>query len=229
MKLKNGLSVGVISTVFLYVCGFLWQYAYLGIITDHIGWIKVFSTDYIYLGVMALIFTLNSIFWKFAIFFVFSYWLCRTGYFGKIMRDALGVISPKIKKRVGIFFYNQGIVKQDFIKSYITDFVIKIVFYVAVLGFLIRLPLAIIDEATLHLANRLAYGPIDILCKKNGDCYKGKILYASDKQFYFYDYSGGVNYANGKVLVISISEAFLKLDWNLKSKEIVNQMVEKNT
>ena len=60
MKLKNGLSVGVISTVFLYVCGFLWQYAYLGIITDHIGWIKVFSTDYIYLGVMALIFTLNS-------------------------------------------------------------------------------------------------------------------------------------------------------------------------
>lgn len=222
-KLVNRLSFGATVTVFLYVIGFLWQYAYLGSVTDHVGWIKIVTVDYLYLGVMAVIFTVPPIYIALAaIFFTFFY----SGYLISFINSAwVKLLFIIYEKRDRNRFYCYADKALSF--GFSADF-FKFVFCLYALVILFVLPSKVISNAKNHLAYRLSSGPVDILCVNEGDCYKGKILYTNDKQFYFYSYEGFTDYRKGRLLIIGINDASLNLDWYQKGKKQVEHIVEAN-
>lgn len=218
--LKSGLSLGVIATIVLYTSGFIWQYAYLASVTDHLGWIKIVTTDYIHLGVLALMFTFDSK--VFAIVAV-SLVIYFSGIFGYSFRLFWLNRTDIQRRKMWSFINGLGFSDFKFSRSFF-----KLVIYLIVLVFAFRLPLEIIERARESLYYRLANGPLDILCENEGDCHKGKVLYISDKQYYFYTYNGGVNYKNGSLLLIDLNNANLNLDWHPREKSKVDRFLEAN-
>lgn len=217
-KLVNRLSFGATVTVFLYVAGFLWQYSYLASITDHVGWIKIVTVDYLYLGVMALVFTVEP--WLFsisAVLFIFYY----SGLMSFTVKRVWLLLSFEMREKLWLMVNNSRFDDYDF-----NIRLSKFIFYVYVLVVLFTLPTSIIDTAKAHLAYRLSSEPTDILCEREGDCYQGKILYTSDKQFYFYTYEGSSDYRGGRLLVVGINNASVNLVWNPKAKAKIDKIVD---
>lgn len=220
-KLVNRLSFGAIATVFLYVAGFLWQYAYLGSITDHVGWIKIVTVDYLYLGIMAIMFTVPSYFLFTAVFLLFILY----NEFPAIAMNRLWVklLSYEKREEIWLSFNNHKVLC---VGAYFKG--LKFFFYFLVLCFFLTLPSRIINNAKNHLAYRLSSGPVDTLCKGEGNCHKGKLLYTSNNQFYFYTYNGSTDYRNGHLLVVNVNDASLSLAWEPTWKSRIEKIVEAN-
>ena len=220
-KFITSLNVGVIAIAVIYVLGFVWQYSYLASITDHIGWIKVVTVDYLYLGVMALVFTTDECFFATAYIFIASYY---SGVLSFLVKGCWRQLS--LRKRVWIKFKFSNYLSNDKVEVWIVF--LRFFVYVAVVTGVFGLLLLVSDRARDSLASRLASGPTDTLCERGGDCYKGKILYTSDKQIYFYTYEGGADYRNGQLLVIAINNASINLSWHPTAKARVDRVVNSN-
>lgn len=222
-KLVNRLSFGATVTVFLYVMGFLWQYAYLGSITDHVGWIKIVTVDYLYLGVMAVIFTVPPLFVALSvIFFTFFYSGILISFINNTWMRFLFIAYEKRGKNK-FYYYADKMLSNGFRIDFF-----RFIFYSYVLLILFVLPSKVIANAKNHLAYRLSSGPVDMLCVTDRECHKGKILYTNDKQFYFYSYEGFTDYRKGRLLIIGINDASLSLGWYSKGKKQVEHIVEAN-
>ena len=220
-KIRASLNVGVTVTLLLYVSGFLWQYSYLASITNHVGWIKVVTVDYIYLGVMALMFTIGP--WLFtisAVLFIFYY----SGLMSFAIKRAWLLLSLEKRESLWLMINNYRFDSYDFNMRFL-----KFVFYAYVLVVLLALPKLIINNAKDHLAYRLSSEPTDTLCEREGDCHEGKILYTNDKQIYFYTYHGSSDYREGRLLVVGINNASVNLAWHAKSKTKIDKIVDANS
>lgn len=220
-QVKMGLSFGVMVTVLLYVCGFLWQYSYLATITNHMGWIKVVSSDYLYLGSLALIFSIpQNVAPYLVVFFAFYF----SGLTGSLLKYFWSILGSKRRVRLVSFVQRKNLPNLDFFNS--LRIFLTIVFFTFLF---LWLAVSIFAESKRQLAARLSSGPTDILCEKNNKCHKGKILYTSDKQYYFYTFDGSVDYKKGQLLVVGINDTQLKLGWYPRGKNAIDQIVEENT
>lgn len=215
--LKFSLSIGAFLSIIVYVAGFTWQYTYLGIITNDIGWINIVTSDYVHLGVMAIIFVMEP--WQLgALILVFGVFL--SGFLDGATIRGWNYLSYKNKNRFhGVFdFYNSNIRNNLMAK--------RVCFFV----FLLFLSLGVIIEiskvSSQHMAQRLTSEGVDRVCDKNGSCDKGKVLYVGDKQVYFYSFEGEKDITNGSLVLVSVSDVQVFIDWSEKGRDLINSHIE---
>lgn len=210
--LKFGLSVGAFLTITTYVAGFIWQYTYLGVITNDIQWIKIVTADYIHLGVMAIIFVVKPVLWALvAVYIIFIH----SGFLSFFAKKIWSSLSYKLKVKL----------------SWLSDFcrfevcIIRMVSYSFLVFFSLGLYKEIMEVAPEHMASRLSSKGTDRICIKKGDCYEGKVLYIGDKQIYFYDFEGRENITDGSLVLLSVSESTVFMEWSELGRKLLNEHI----
>lgn len=214
--LKVSLSVGAFSTLLVYVAGFTWQYTYLGVITNDIGWIRVVTTDYIHQGVMAIMFVMKP--WQ-IIFFVALAAAVFSGFFDGLITKVWNDLPHKYKLKLhSLFrFAHMALVNNITAKRFVAVFCAFI--------FFISLMLEISAVSAQHMAQRLVSAGVDKICDQEETCHEGKVLYIGDKQIYFYIFDGEVEVTNGMLALLSVTDWKVFMGWNEKGREVINKHI----
>ncbi|MGE6776339.1 hypothetical protein ACQKFL_01685 [Vreelandella titanicae] len=210
--LKFSLSVGAFITVVIYVAGFIWQYTYLGVITNDIGWVKIVTTDYLYLGVMAILFVMKPQGW---LVLVFGYILIYSGFLDYVAKGVWHDLSFNNKKRLfGWIRFLSFDVSVKRMAAYVFGFF-----------FLLGMSKEITEVAPRYMAGRLISEGVDRVCDKEDSCYKGKVLYIGDKQIYFYNYDGEKNVTDGVLMLMSVADSTVFMGWSERGRGVINSHV----
>lgn len=213
---KFNLSIGAFLTAIVYVTGFIWQYTYLGVITNDIGWIKVVTTDYIHLGIMAMMFVIKP--WA-AFLLIISMLAALSGLTDKLLTRTWNGLTFKSKVSLNPYFKFFNLFF-GWSSSWRVFVAYSILFMLC-----LNLTLKISEVSAEHMANRLVSDGFDKICKKDGVCYLGKVLYVSDKQMYFYNFEDKQNVTDGNLLLENISDWSVTMAWNEKGRKVINQHI----
>lgn len=217
--LKTSLSVGAFLTVSLYVIGFIWQYSYLGSITNDLNWIKIVTSDYIYLGVMAVLFVLET--WQ-LVTLVIVLGLVLSRLLVRAVPNIWGGMAFKLKIKFHTVFYWLNVFFSGDSSGRI------LIAYFTLVAFSLSLSLKTPGVAAQHMASRLSSDGVDTVCNKKDECYRGKVLYIGDKQIYFYSFEGKEKVTDGALKLVSISDWTVTMAWYEKSRDVINQYIEQD-
>lgn len=213
--LKFGLSVGAFLTITTYVAGFIWQYTYLGVITNDIQWMKIVTTDYIHLGVMAIIFVVKPIFWSLvAVYIIF------------IHSGFLRFLAEKLWLSLSFKSKNKFHWLRDFLRFDVC--IVRMISYTFLVFFSLGLYVEIMEVAPEHMASRLSSKGVDRVCDKEENCYEGKVLYIGDKQVYFYDFDDQENVIGGSLVLLSVAESTVFMDWSELGRKLLKEHIYQN-
>lgn len=214
--LKFNLSISALLTVIIYVTGFVWQYTYLGVITNDINWIKIVTSDYIHLGIMAILFVMKP--WA-MLFLIIIMCAALSGLTDKLLAKVWNGLTFKGKSKFYPVF--------NFLNLFFGWSSSGKVFTAYLVLFLLSLNvvLKITDVSAQHMASRLVSDGFDKICNKDGLCYEGKVLYISDKQIYFYNFEDKHDVTDGNLMLENISDWSVTMAWNEKGREVINKHI----
>lgn len=214
--MKFSLSVGAFLTLIVYVAGFTWQYTYLGVITNDIGWIRVVTTDYIHKGIMAIMFVMDT--WQFILFGAFIAAIFSGLFDGWVIRIWKTLPHKyKLKLHSCFTFAHYGFVRNVTIKKFAA--------FLFTFVFLVRMMLEISAVSAEDMAHRLMSEGVDKICHKDESCYEGKVLYISDKQIYFYSFEDRDEITEGALKLVSVADWTVTMAWNEKGREVINKHI----
>lgn len=213
---KFNVSIGALLTLITYVTGFTWQYTYLGVITNDINWIKIVTSDYIHLGVMAILFIMKP--WA-VVVLVIMLSLALSGLLDRVFARIWRALTFKGKLALHPYF--------NFLETVFGGGSSGKIFTAYLVLFLISLSvvLKITDVSAQHMASRLSSAGVDMVCNKQGECYVGKLLYIGDKQIYFYSFEDKEEITEGTLKLVSVADWTATMAWNEMGREVINQHI----
>lgn len=213
---KFNVSIGALLTMITYSTGFIWQYTYLGVITNDINWIKIVTTDYIHLGAMAILYVLKP---GLAAVLLIMFGLAISGVLDKIIERIWNGLTFKGKQELHPYF--------NFLKSVFGGGSAGkiIVTYVVMIILSVNVILKITEVSAQHMANKLSSDGVDKVCDKQENCYLGKVLYIGDKQIYFYSFEGKEKVTDGDLKLVNVADWTVTMAWNDKGREFINKQI----
>ncbi|MGP9466747.1 hypothetical protein ACT3RU_06980 [Halomonas sp. TP35] len=213
---KFNLSIGALLTVIVYVTGFMWQYAYLGVITNNINWIRVVTSDYIHLGIMAILFVIKP--WALILLITIMF-AALSGLTDRLLMRIWHELTFKGKRRLQpcFYYFNLFFGWRSAGKIFVT--------YLILFIFSLNLFLKVTDVAVQHMSYRLISDGFDEICNKDKLCYQGKVLYVGDKQIYFYSFDDKQNVTDGSLMLENISDWSVTMAWNEQGRDVINQYI----
>ena len=214
--LRFNIGVGAFLTLITYVTGFTWQYSYLGVITNDIGWVKIVTSDYIHLGGMAILFIIEP--WALG-FLIVMLCLALSGMLDKGVVNFWNSLSFKGKLKFQWLFsaFDSSLGRNSGGKMFVA--------YLMLVLLSVNVILEITEVSAQHMAQRLMSDGVDRVCDQDKNCLEGKVLYIGDKQIYFYNFNGEEEVTEGVLTLVSVADWTVSMGWNEQGRELISNHI----